>query len=62
MLGHKPRVFKPHSEVCLNDLVPQDNFYRQVEGCLERLHKLRASIRPGRHEAEPRFILPAIAR
>lgn len=35
MLGHKPRVFKPHLEICLNDLVPQDNFYRQVEGCLD---------------------------
>ncbi len=35
MLGQKPRVFKPHSEVCLDDLVPQDNFYRQVEGCLD---------------------------
>ena len=35
MLGHKPRVFKLHSEVCLDDWVPQDNFYRQVEGCLD---------------------------
>lgn len=35
MLGHKPRVFKLHPEVCLNDLVPQDNLYRQVEGCLD---------------------------
>ena len=35
MLGHKPRVFKPHPAVCLDDLVPQDNFYRQVEECLD---------------------------
>jgi transposase len=35
MLGHKPRVFKLHPEVCLNDLVPQDNFYFQVEECLD---------------------------
>jgi hypothetical protein len=35
MLGHKSRVFKPHTEVCLDDLIPQDNFYRQAEGCLD---------------------------
>ena len=35
MLGHKSRVFKLHPEVCLDDLVPQDNFYRQVDGCLD---------------------------
>lgn len=35
MLGQKPRVFKPHSEVCLNDLIPQDNFYRKAERCLD---------------------------
>ncbi len=35
MLGHKPRVFKLHPEVCLNDLVPQDNYYFQVEECLD---------------------------
>ena len=35
MLGHKPRVFRPHYEVCLDDLVPQDNFFRKVEGCLD---------------------------
>ena len=35
MLAHKPRVFKPLSEVCLNDLVPQNNFYRQVERRLD---------------------------
>jgi transposase len=35
MVGHKRRVFRPLPEVCLDDLVPQDNFYRQVEGCLE---------------------------
>ena len=31
MLGHKAQVFKTHPAVCLNDLVPLDNFYRQVE-------------------------------
>jgi hypothetical protein len=35
MLGYNPRVFKPHSEVCPNDLLPQDNIYRQVEKCLD---------------------------
>lgn len=35
MLGHKCRVFRPLSEVCLDDLVPRNNFYRQVEECLD---------------------------
>ncbi len=35
MLGHKSRVFKPYSEVCLDDLVPHDNFYSQAERCLD---------------------------
>jgi transposase len=35
MLGQKPRVFKPLPEVCLDDLVPRGNFYRQVEEHLD---------------------------
>jgi DDE family transposase len=31
MLGYKPKIFKFHSAICLEDMVPQDNFYRQVE-------------------------------
>jgi transposase len=31
MLGHKVREFKPLTGICLEDLVPEDNFYRQVE-------------------------------
>lgn len=35
MLGYKPKIFKRHSAVCLEDLVPKDNFYRQVEAKLD---------------------------
>ena len=35
MLGYKPKIFKLHSALCLDDLVPQDNFYRQVEAKLD---------------------------
>lgn len=31
MLGHKARDFKRHQSISLEDLVPDDNFYRQVE-------------------------------
>jgi transposase len=31
MLGHKAREFKQHKSITLEDLVPNDNFYRQVE-------------------------------
>jgi len=31
MLGHKPRDFKQHRTISLDDLVPKDNFYRMVE-------------------------------
>jgi len=31
MLGFKARSFKQHATVSLDDLVPKDNFYRQVE-------------------------------
>src|SRR5215216_214323 len=30
MLGHKAREFKQHKSISLEDLVPDDNFYRQV--------------------------------
>ena len=35
MLGHKAKVFKTHLEVSLDSLVPQDNFYREVEAKLD---------------------------
>src|SRR5688572_14361798 len=35
MLGHKAREFKQHKSICLEDLVPADNFYRQVERSLD---------------------------
>ena len=35
MLGYKAKAFKTHTEVSLEDLVPQDNFYRHVEAVLD---------------------------
>src|SRR5215212_5721800 len=35
MLGHKVREFKPLPGICLEDLVPEENFYRQVERSLD---------------------------
>jgi transposase len=35
MLGHKTRDFKPLKAVSLEDLVPKDNFYRQVEQSID---------------------------
>jgi transposase len=35
MLGHKVRDFKPLTGICLEDLVPADNFYRQVERSID---------------------------
>jgi transposase len=35
MLGHKTRDFRPLTAVSLEDLVPEDNFYRQVERSLD---------------------------
>ena len=35
MLGHKVREFKPLTGICLEDLVPEDNFYRQVERSID---------------------------
>jgi hypothetical protein len=31
MLGHKVREFRPLTKICLEDLVPADNFDRQVD-------------------------------
>jgi transposase len=30
-----PKIFKCHTTVSLDDLVPQDNFYRQIEAKLD---------------------------
>jgi transposase len=40
MLGNKENDFKSHSKISLDDLVPEDNFYRQLEECinLEFIH------------------------
>ena len=35
MLGHKARIFRQHKSISLEDLVPEDNFYRQVEQCID---------------------------
>src|SRR5688572_27904803 len=35
MLGHKTRDFRPLIAVSLEDLVPEDNFYRQVERSID---------------------------
>lgn len=35
MLGYKARVFRPLTAVSLEDLVPEDHFYRQVDRCLD---------------------------
>lgn len=35
MLGHKIRDFRPLTAVSLDDLVPENNFYRQVDRCLD---------------------------
>ncbi len=35
MLGYKVREFRPLAKVSLEDLVPQDHFYRQVDRCLD---------------------------
>ena len=40
MLGTKDKNFKTHTAVSLEGLVPGDNFYRQVEECLD-LHFVR---------------------
>ena len=35
MLGCKARDFRSHEAVSLDDLVPEDNFYRQLEAHLD---------------------------
>ena len=35
MLGQESRDFKQHETISLDDLVPIDNFYRQVEQCID---------------------------
>jgi transposase len=35
MLGHKVRDFRPLTGVSLEDLVPKDNFYRQMERIID---------------------------
>ena len=35
MLGRKAREFKQHQSISLEDLVPSDNFYRQVERSID---------------------------
>src|SRR3990170_8251163 len=35
MLGHKAREFRPLTTVSLEDLVPEDNFYRRLEEHLD---------------------------
>ena len=35
MMGYKVREFRPLMKVSLEDLVPQDHFYRQVERYLD---------------------------
>ena len=34
MIGIKDREFKIHPKISLDDLVPEDNFYRQLETCI----------------------------
>lgn len=35
MMGYKVRILKTCSSFSLEDLVPKDNFYRQVEQCID---------------------------
>ena len=35
MMGHKVRDFRPFTAICLEDLVPDDNFYRHVERSID---------------------------
>ena len=35
MMGIKEREFKVHPQVCLEHLVPEDNFYRQLESKID---------------------------
>lgn len=58
MLGRKERVYKVHSALCLEDLVPSNHFYRQVEAKLDlsfvrALVEKRYSERMGRSSIDP---------
>ncbi|MDQ4147194.1 MAG: transposase [Pseudomonadota bacterium] len=35
MLGYKAKHFQPHVAICLDDLVPRDNFYRHLDAKLD---------------------------
>ena len=35
MIGQKDRIFRKHVSISLEELVPEDNFYRQVEKCID---------------------------
>jgi transposase len=35
MIGQKDRVFRQHVSISLEELVPENNFYRQVERCID---------------------------
>ena len=35
MIGIKVREFKTYKNISLDDLVPEDNFYRQLEACID---------------------------
>jgi transposase len=34
MIGQKDRIFRQHASISLDELVPEDNFYRQLEECI----------------------------
>ena len=58
MLGQKVRCFKAHPTVSLENLVPQNNFYRQVEakldlGFVRELVKARYAHAVGRPSIDP---------
>jgi transposase len=58
MLGQKEKAFKVHPGLTLNDLVPQNNFYRQVEAKLDLsfvrdLVRDHYSFRIGRPSVDP---------
>lgn len=35
MIGQKDRIFRQHVSISLEELVPENNFYRQVERCID---------------------------
>ena len=57
MMGTKARLFEPLEQVCLEDLVPKDTFYRHVDRKLD-LSFVRDLVRMryaacGRHSVDP---------